>query len=39
MRMMSRMIALTAAGLLALSGAAIADDSVDEQLQQLNERM
>jgi len=39
MQLMSRMIVLTAAGLLALSGVAIADDSVDEQLQQLNDRM
>ncbi len=39
MRSMTRMIALASACLLAVSGVAIANEDVDAQLQQLNERM
>ncbi len=39
MRSMTRMIALAGACLLAVSGVAIADEDVEAQLQQLNDRM
>ena len=39
MRFMSRMVALTGACLLAVAGVAIADENVEAQLEQLNDRM